>query len=127
MSAEEIEVLSERANSFLRNARSPFEEGDYDLSAFNVQQFSQLTLKHKLLAKTGTYPRAHSLVRLMRDLDAASAGKGLLSFIDSEILLLTKVDDAYIVSRYIPRRYEKAEAQLLLNFAERLKGAVERV
>lgn len=127
MSAEEIEVLRQRADSFLSNAKRLFKEGDFDLAAFNVQQFCQLTLKHKLLAKTGAYPRAHSLVRLLRDLDAASAGKGLLSFIDSEILFLTKVDDAYIVARYLPRRYERKEVDQLLAFAERFREMVERV
>ena len=127
MSAEEVEVLRQRAKSFLRNARRLFEEGDYDLAAFNVQQFCQLMLKYKLLVKTGTYPRAHSLVRLLRDLDAASPGKGLSSFIDSEILLLTKVDDAYIVSRYIPRKYERREIEQLLIFAEKFTEVVEHV
>lgn len=53
MSADEANVLGERAYAFLRNAKRLLDEGEYDLAAFNVEQFCQ---PHKLLVKTGTYP-----------------------------------------------------------------------
>ena len=65
MSYEEAEILRSRAYSFLRNAKALFNEGEYDLAAFNVEQFCQLLLKYKLLMKTGSYPRAYSIVRLV--------------------------------------------------------------
>ena len=72
---EEAEILRDRAYAFLRNARRLFEEGEYDLAAFSVEQFCQLILKYKLLIKTGTYPRTHSLLRLLRELDKLEPGK----------------------------------------------------
>ncbi|MEM1993878.1 MAG: HEPN domain-containing protein [Nitrososphaerales archaeon] len=127
MSIDEAEVLRERAYSFLRNAKRLFEEKEYDLAAFNLEQFCQLLLKYKLLIRTGTYPRTHSLIRILRELDAAYPEKNLASFIDSEILLLTKMEDVYIISRYIPRRYEKKEVEQLIAFAEKFKDVVEDV
>jgi len=127
LSAEEIQVLKERAFAFLRNAKRLFDDGEYDLAAFSIEQFFQLILKYKLLVKTGTYPRTRSMVRLLRELDSASPGKNLATFIDSEIMNITKVEDAYIVSRYLPRRYEKSEVWRLLEFADNFKEAIEDV
>lgn len=127
MSIEEAEVLRDRAYSFLRNAKRLFEEKEYDLAAFNLEQFCQLLLKYKLLIKTGTYPRTHSLIRILRELDAAFPEKKLDLFIESEILLLTKMEDVYIVSRYLPRRYEKREVEQLIAFAEKFREVVENV
>lgn len=127
MAAEESEVLKERAYAFLRNARRLFGEGEYDLAAFCIEQFCQLALKHKLLLKSGTYPRTHSLIRLLRDLDKLTPEKGLEKFIESEIMNLTRIEDAYIVARYLPRRYEKKEVELLLKFAEKFKEFLENV
>jgi len=100
---------------------------EYDLSAFNLEQFYQLLLKYKLLIKTGTYPRTHSLIRILRELDAAYPEKNLSSFIESEILFLTKMEDVYIVSRYLPRRFEEREVEQLLAFAKRFKDVIENI
>jgi len=127
LSIEEAEILKERAYAFLRNAKRLFEEEEYDLSAFNLEQFCHLLLKYKLLIKTGTYPRTHSLVRILRELNAAYPGKNLSSFIESEILYLTKMEDVYVVSRYLPRRFERREVEQLLAFAERFKDVIEDV
>ena len=48
-------------------------------------------------------------------------------FIESEIMDLTRVEDAYIVARYLPRRYERKGVEHLLKFAERFKGVLEDV
>ena len=122
MAAEQAEILRIRANSFLKNASRLLLEEEYDLAAFNIEQFCQLLLKYKLLQKTVTYPRVHSPVRLLRELAAASrSSKVITQFIESEIMLLTKVEDAYIVSRYLPRRYERREVEVLLEFGERVQ------
>jgi len=127
LSIEEAEILKERAYAFLRNAKRLFEEEEYDLSAFNLEQFCHLLLKYKLLVKTGTYPRTHSLVRILRELNAVYPGKNLSSFIESEILYLTKMEDVYVVSMYLPRRFERREVEQLLAFAERFKDVIEDV
>ncbi len=127
MSAEDAAIIKDRAYAYMRNSKRLFEEGEYDLAAFSAEQSCQLMAKYKLLIKTATYPRTHSLVRLLRELDKVSPSKKLSSFIDSEILLLTKLEDAYIVSRYLPRRYERNESEQIVAFVERFMEAVEDV
>ena len=127
MSADEAEILRMRAQAFLRNAKRLLDEGEYDLAAFNIEQFCQLILKYKLLVRTGTYPRTHSIIRLLRDLDKLVPEKNLARFIDSEIILLTKIEDAYIGSRYLPRRYERREVEELLKLADRLEEVIRDV
>ncbi len=118
ISLEEAEVLKERAEAFLRNAEGLAGEGIHDLAAFNIGQYCQLLLKHKLLIKTGTYPRTHSMMRLLRELSAISpALRPLLEDADN-VLYLTKIEDAYIGSRYLPRRYEESEVRGMLRFAK---------
>ena len=63
MSFEEAEILKERAEAFLRNAKRLIEEKEWDLAMFSLEQYSQLILKYKLLVKYGTYPRTHSIRR----------------------------------------------------------------
>ena len=103
------------------------EEGVYDLAAFNIEQYCQLILKYKLLVKTGTYPRTHSIMRLIRELSEISQNLRELLRGD-RILYLTKIEDAYIGARYLPRRYEEEEVRSLLNFVrEVFKPLVEAI
>jgi HEPN domain-containing protein len=71
--------------------------------------------KYKLLLKTGAYPRTHPLIRLARELAKAAEGaKRLLE----DIIMLTKIEDAYIGSRYLPRRYGKEEVEAMLKYVK---------
>ena len=128
MSFEEAEVLRERAESFLANTERLVEEGVYDLAAFSIEQYCQLILKYKLLLKTGTYPRTHSIIRLIRLLSTVSPSLRSLLEGENNILYLTKVEDSYIGARYLPRRYEESEVRGMLRFVKEVfKGAVEGV
>ena len=35
-----------------------------------------------------------------------------------DIIMLTKIEDAYIGSRYLPRRYEKEEVEAMLKYVK---------
>ncbi len=128
MSLEDAQILGDRAESFLRNARYLQENGEYDLAAFNVGQHCQLILKYKLLLDTGAYPRIHSVVRLVRELADASPELKILIEDDSNTLFLTRIEDFYIVARYLPRRFELREVEATLKFiTEVFKPLVDRV
>jgi HEPN domain-containing protein len=116
MSFEEVEILKDRAEAFLKNAERLIEENVWDLAAFNIEQYCQLMLKYKLLIKTGTYPRTHSIMRLTRELSKIS--QNLQPLIDdaNNILYLTKIEDVYIGARYMPRHYEESEVKSMLKF-----------
>ncbi|MBO3810196.1 MAG: HEPN domain-containing protein [Candidatus Brockarchaeota archaeon] len=118
MSFEEAEILRERAEAFLTNSERLMGEGFFDLAAFSLEQYCQLILKYKLLLKTGTYPRMHLLTRILRELSKISPNVSQLLEKEDSILLLTKVEDAYIGARYLPRRYEEVEVKALLRFVK---------
>lgn len=128
MSFKEAEILNERAKAFLENAERLIKEGKFDLAAFNIEQYCQLTLKYKLLVKTGTYPRTHSIMGLLRLLSNIS--NEIRNFIENSnnILYLTKIEDAYIGARYLPRLYEESEVKDMFRFAtEEFRKVVEKV
>jgi HEPN domain-containing protein len=123
VSFEEAELLRLRAEAFLRNAERLYAEGEYDLAAFGVEQYCQLMLKYKLLLKTGAYLRTRSLIRLVRELAKAAEGAGRLL---EDVVMLTKIEDAYIGSRYLPRRYEREEVEAMLRYvSEKFKPVVD--
>lgn len=118
MSFEEAEILKERAEAFLTNSERLIGEGFFDLAAFSLEQYCQLMLKYKLLLKTGTYPRMHLLTRLLRELSKIAPNVSPLLEKEDSILLLTKLEDAYIGARYLPRRYQEVEVKALLRFVK---------
>lgn len=117
MSFEEAQIIKERAEAFLKNVQILFEEGIYDLAAFNIEQYCQLILKYKLLIKTGTYPRTYSIIRLIRELSKINVRANKLL---QDIIMITKIEDAYIGSRYLSRRYEKEEVETMLKYAKEI-------
>ncbi|MEZ0394454.1 MAG: HEPN domain-containing protein [Desulfurococcaceae archaeon] len=118
MSFEEAEILRERAHMFLENAEYLIGRGYYDLAVFNLEQYCQLILKYKLLVKTATYPRIHSLTRLINILAQIEPNVRTLIEREEYFILLTKLEDAYIGSRYLPRRYAEVEARALYRFVK---------
>ena len=42
-------------------------------------------------------------------------------------MFLTRIEDAYIVAKYLPRRYERKEVEELLKFAERFKEVIGNI
>lgn len=128
MSFEEADVLRERAESFLKNAEDLYKKGILDLAAFNLEQYCQLMLKYKLLLKTNTYPRIHSITRLVGELSQLSPDLKPLLDNEENILYLTKIDDFYIGARYLPRRIERIEVKGALKFIEKVfKPLVDRI
>jgi len=128
VSLAEAEVLRERAEAFLRNAEYLLSVGEYDLAMFNLEQYCQLMLKYKLLARVGAYPRTHSPVELVRLLAKVEPRLSSLLESDESFIMLTKLEDAYVGSRYLPRRYEEREVRLAARFVKEVfRPAVEGV
>ena len=71
---------------------------------------------------TGAYPHTHSLVR-----ELSKVAKGAKRQLE-DILTLTKIEDTYIGSRYLPRRYEKEEVEALLRHVkEKFKPVIDEL
>jgi HEPN domain-containing protein len=128
LSFEEAEVLKKRAEAFLRNAERLIKDKEWDLAIFNLEQFCQLILKYKLLIKKGSYPRTHSLRTLIRIL--AQDNPELLELVESEKNLhyVARLEEAYIVARYLPYIFEEKEVKDVYRFVmEVFKSFVEKI
>jgi HEPN domain-containing protein len=77
---------------------------------------------------TGTYPRAHSITYLPKLLSNISQEVNTLLENDENSIILTKIEDAYIGSRHLPRRYDEREVKVVLRFVKEVfNPVVERV
>jgi len=116
VSFEEAEILRRRAESFLRNAERLIEEGEWDLAMFNLEQYCQLILKYKLLVLRGSYPRTHSLRRLIREL--GEIRQDILRLVENieNLHYIARLEEAYIASRYLPYIYEEREVKDIYRF-----------
>jgi HEPN domain-containing protein len=115
-----FELLKRRALSFLRNARSSFEQGEYDISLFNIEQFIQLYSKYLLYKRMGDFPKTNSIIRLLKDIVKVYDAKELENFIQDHLEGLYLLEEAYISSRYLPREYDMSIAAKLLNLSEKV-------
>lgn len=128
MSFEEAEVIRRRAEAFLRNAEYLLEKGEWDLSVFSMEQYCQLILKYKLLVKVGSYPRTHSLRRLIRELMRLNPNLQSLIKDEDKLHYVARLEEAYLTSRYIPYVYEENEVRSLFKFVvEVFKPLIDEV
>jgi HEPN domain-containing protein len=125
---EEAKILQRRSESFLKNANYLIGIEDWDLAIFNLEQSCQLALKHKILLRTGSYPRTHSIRELLTKISEFDTSVNVLLENETNFLYVTKLEDAYIVSRYIPKLYSKQEALALQKFVQGVfKPIVDRI
>mgnify|MGYP000005725658 CR=1 FL=1 len=113
------EHLKRRAFAFLEDAKVDFGRRDYDLVLFHVEQFLQLYMKHLIFKKLGDFPKTHSLIRLINNLMKVYGEEVLKKFYEDNMEILHLLEEAYITSRYLPRRYGEDIAKRALEFAER--------
>jgi HEPN domain-containing protein len=119
------EFLRDRAERFLRNARDLFAREEYDLAAFNLEQSSQLFLKHALWKKLGDFEKVHRISLLLEDFREVSKDKRAVdSFIAAHKEVIADLEMAYIESRYLPAQFFPEPVQKMIDFVEQLKGFI---
>jgi len=91
-----FELLKKRALSFLRDARSDFEHGDY--------------------------PKTHSIIRLLKDVAKVYDDRSIDDFVSRNLEALYLLEEAYISSRYLPREYDQDIATRILKIGEDILG-----
>lgn len=74
-------------------------------------------LKYRLLVSAGAYPRTRSIIRLLRELSKLDERAGVL-LSGENVLMVARIEDAYIGSRHLPRRYPREEVEAMLRFVE---------
>lgn len=122
---EYANLLKKRAKAFLEDAEIDFSRNYYDLVLFHVEQFLQLYLKYLLYRKIGDYPKTHSLVRLVKDVYRVYNNDRLRKFYNKNLEVFYLLEEAYISSRYLPRKYDRDIAKRILDFAKKALEVLE--
>jgi len=74
----------------------------------------------------GSYPRIHSLRRLIRELGEVHGDVLMLVNDVGNLHYIARLEEAYITSHYLPITYEDAEARDLMKFVKEVfKRVVE--
>ncbi len=114
MEEELYRILKERAEYFFKISKKDCEEGRYDIALFHIEQALQLALKAYLLREKGDFPRVHDLFTLIELADNSELNR----LAEDKWYIVNILVDAYLGSRYFPRKYGKKEFEESLKFAE---------
>ncbi len=124
MSIEGVRLFKTRALNAYERATDALEAGDYDWAIFLLEQAFQLLIRYILALKLGYFPRAYSISRLLEEAEEVSNEfSDFLARYRSQIAVL---EDAYIASRYYPRRYREEDVRDKLEIFKELLELVER-
>jgi HEPN domain-containing protein len=115
---EFIKKLIKRSERFFVNALKDFEEKEYDVAMFNLEQSLQLFLKAKILSKGIQFPKTHEIEKLIE----------FLSKIEKEIKLdekekkvLKNLEQAYISSRYLPFSFSEEDVRDAIKLVKKIR------
>ncbi|WP_082781382.1 HEPN domain-containing protein [Thermococcus peptonophilus] len=126
MHYEEVEVLLQRSEDYMELAESAFGEEKYDAAIFLAEQALQFYLKALLIKYANVRLRTHSVRELLAALGKAlEAEEKVVDFIRSHRSLLRELEDAYIGTRYEPRRYYREDAEELMEFVREVMDFLE--
>mgnify|MGYP001770623451 CR=1 FL=1 len=123
----EVEILKKRSLMFLEEARHALSKGFYDLACFLSEQSLQLYLKALLLELAGDYPRTHSIRRLLGELNRVLRSTDLENFVAANRARFLALEDAYIMSRYYVREYEREDAEDMVKLVEETLSLLRRL
>ncbi|ADC66534.1 HEPN domain protein [Ferroglobus placidus DSM 10642] len=115
---EEVKVYLERSKKFERDAKFDFDNGDYDLAMFHIEQAMQLLIKAKLLDLKGYFERTHSLRKLLSELKDV---EGVEDFLKKYKIVLRNLERAYVTSRYYFEEFFREEVEEAFKALEELR------
>ncbi|MEO0247473.1 MAG: HEPN domain-containing protein [candidate division WOR-3 bacterium] len=117
----EAEFLKERAESFFRDAELAIKESRWNSAAFHLEQACQLYLKYFLFKKIGDFPKTHSLRRLLKSIGKAySKEEDIDNFVERNEEVIFTLEQAYIVSRYLPVEFSEKQVNKMVQFFKEL-------
>ena len=118
MATDEVEILRLRSVEYLEEAERLIQEKKWDLAMSALHLHCELLLKSKLLEVGATYPRTHSLRELLRILSRFNEKVLSLLTDENSILRLSRLEEGYISSRYLPVRYSEEDVLPLWRFVK---------
>jgi len=120
------EFLKDRGLRFFSNGVELFNRGEYDLSAFNIEQAVQLILKYAIWKKLGDFEKTHEISKLLNDYkDLIDEKAKVDEFIKKYERTINDLEVAYIESRYLPSQFFKEQIEEMINFFEELTDLIK--
>jgi len=120
------EFLKDRGLRFFSNGVELFNRGEYDLSAFNIEQAVQLILKYAIWKKLGDFEKTHEISKLLNDYKDLIYEKAKVDeFIKKYERTINDLEVAYIESRYLPSQFFKEQIEEMINFFEELTDLIK--
>lgn len=83
-------------------------------------------LKALLLELVGDYPRTHSVRQLLGEVSRLVESHELEEFARSDRVRLLALEDAYLMSRYSTREYEREDAADMVELVEELLELIKK-
>ena len=96
-------------------ARLLLKDGKFNLAMFSLEQ---LGLKYYLSNLTGSFPKTHDVVELLKKVVELTNNAKLSQILSSEISTLDLLKQAYIASRYLPVNYDREAVERALKLVE---------
>ena len=124
---EENEILKQRAEKFYNYAIKAFENNDFEIAAFNLEQSAQLYLKYTLSILLGDFPKTHQLRKLIDDIIKVTQNKELKELLEKSHNIIADLEAAYITSRYLPASFYKKQVENIIDFVNQLKSSLEKL
>ena len=116
MTLDEANILKTRSFEYLEEAERLVENKKWDLAMSALHLHCELGVKSRLLEFGATYPRTHSLRELLRIFSKFDQKVSILLTDENSILRLSRLEEGYISSRYLPVRYSSEDVEPLLRF-----------
>jgi len=120
LSSEEAEALRRRSSDYMQTFDFHMSRGMYALAIFDLEQAAQLYVKARLLEEGVTYPRTHSIRRLLELLAGVKGDERLKKVVKEYAVELKLLEEAYISSRYVASEFSEDEVT-------KVKRAVEEI
>ncbi|GIW66477.1 MAG: hypothetical protein KatS3mg095_0375 [Candidatus Parcubacteria bacterium] len=122
---KQFDFLREKAKKFYQQALKLFEEKEFDLSVFNLEQSCQLFLKYLIGKKIGDWPKTHFLYELMEELIKIYKNEKIEKFYKENELFFDDLSDAYFTSRYFPKEFSENLVKNLFNKTKEFYQLIE--
>ena len=118
MPASDIKILKLRSEEYREEADHLVSDKKWDLVLIAIRQHCELLLKYYALKLNGTYPRTRSLRELIKLLVKHEPRLNALIKDESHLLMLSRIEGAYISARYFPVRAKEEDVVPLLRFTK---------
>lgn len=124
---EEFEILKQRADKFFNYALETFNKGDYEISAFELEQSAQLYLKYTMAKLIGDFPKTHSLRKLLQDVHKVTKNDEILTFLTNNENVIADLEESYLTSRYLPAEFSKNQVEKMIKCVQLLKELLNKL